>query len=328
MRLLGIGNALVDILVEMKETDLLGELGLQPGTMTLVSNELSERILHRIQGMPLKQVAGGSVANTLHGFASLGGDCLYVGKVGPDSLAGVFAESMKSAGVSLALSKSNRSTGVAATFISPDSERTFATSLSATLDLSSSDLTPDLFSGADWLYGDGYTSFDPDLLRNALKMARAAGLKIAFDLASPNVVTENLDLFREIVREYVDLIFANEAESFALTGKNPGEAMAELLQYCEMAVIKLGSEGSLAGCGDVVYRVMPISVEARDTTGAGDLYAAGFLFGIGQNLSLPLCGQIGSLLSGKVVEEIGSKISPSVWTEIRAQVQQILEGSK
>jgi len=324
MKLTGLGNALVDILIEMKNEVLLEELGLKPGTMTLVTPEVSELILQRAKGLPMQLVAGGSVANTLHGFASLGGDCLYVGKVGPDPLGEVFAESLRSAGVRLALAKSNRSTGVAATFISPDSERTFATSLSASLDMSAADLKEEMFLGSDWLYGDGYTSFDPVLLRTALKMAKSAGLKIAFDLASPNVVSENKELFWEVVREYADLIFANEEESYALTGEEPEQALRILLRYCEMAVVKLGEDGSLAGCGDSVCKIMPVAAHAKDTTGAGDLYAAGFLFGIGQNLPVSVCGEIGSLLSAKVVEKIGSKIHSALWPSVRHEVQQII----
>ncbi len=316
MKLLGIGNALMDVLVEMEDNGLLQELGLHPGTMTLISSGHSVKILERIREYKVSRVAGGSVANTLRGFAQLGGACLYLGKAGRDEQAEAFSASMKESGVGLVLLSSEQNTGVAVTFISPDSERTFATSLSATLDLSSKDLQPELFAGFDWLYGDGYTSFDPVLLKNSLRMAKEAGLKIAFDLASPNVAEEHRELFLELLQREVDLVFANEAEAFALTGKKPEAALRELLLYCPMAVVKLGSEGSLVGSGDKIWKIESVSAIPRDTTGAGDLYAAGFLYGISKNLSPDVCGNIGSLLASRVVEEIGTRISQESWTQI------------
>jgi sugar/nucleoside kinase (ribokinase family) len=155
-------------------------------------------------------------------------------------------------------------------------------------------------------------------------MAKKVGLIVSLDLASYNVVEENLDFLKEIISEYVDIVFANEEEAFAFTGEQPEDALAQISAYCEIAVVKVGEKGSFIKSRNKKIVVKPRISNCIDSTGAGDLYAAGFLFGLANNYPLDICGKIGSLVSGNVVEVIGAKMSDEVWNEIHSEMNKII----
>jgi sugar/nucleoside kinase (ribokinase family) len=324
-KVLGLGNALVDILVRIDDERLLGSLDLPKSCMTLVSAGQVNAILKKISGLQAQETCGGSAANTISGLARLGVPTGYIGKIGHDPYGEFFAGEMQRHGTEARMFYGASQTGRALGLITPDSERTFATFLGAAVELEATDLHPDLFRGYDYFHIEGYMAQNHPLTRGALQLAKEAGLEVSLDLASHNVVRENLAFLQEMVGRYVDIVFANEDESMAFSGKNsPAEALVSISPRCRIAVVKLGKSGSLVKRQDEEHRVECIPAKAVDTTGAGDLYAAGFLYGLIQGYSLPVCGRIGSLLSGKVVEVVGAKLDESKWLEVEAALPKLL----
>ena len=264
--------------------------------------------------------AGGSAANTIHGLAKLGVPTGYIGVVGEDELGGFFVKDMINAGVDPHMIHSQRPTGCAVALVSPDSERTFATFLGAAIELSAEHLSSGIFKKYDYFHIEGYLVQNHELIETALKLAKEAGLMVSLDLASYNVVEANKEFLHDIIEKYVDIVFANEEEAKAFTGKDPDEALHEIGGKCQIAVVKTGKEGSLVKKGEDLHKIGIIAVTPIDTTGAGDLYASGFLYGLANDRSLEECGRIGALLAGNVIEFMGSKMSEERWIEIMGQI--------
>ncbi|MCD6202213.1 MAG: adenosine kinase [Bacteroidales bacterium] len=323
--ILGMGNALMDILVRIDNEELLRRLDLPKGSMTLVDQEKASQILNRIQSLPKSYAPGGSAANTIRGLAALDTPATYIGSTGKDDLGEMFKKSMSDEHVTTLLQYSDKPTGHAITFITPDSERTFATYLGAATELSAEHLDRSMFTGHRVFHIEGYLILNRDLVIKAFQLAKQARLEISYDMASYNVVEENKTFIRELLTEYVDIVFANEEEARAFTGKEPADALEELAATCKVAVVKTGVNGSLVAMEEETYMVKAIEAESLDTTGAGDLYAAGFLFGYVNNMLPEQCGKAGSLLGGKVIETIGTRMPAETWQEIREQIHQIIE---
>jgi sugar/nucleoside kinase (ribokinase family) len=315
-KILGMGNALVDILILVEDEKILGQLDLQKGSMQLVDIKRSQSILNRLQNHRKSFSAGGSAANTIHALAMLGASTGYIGVIGEDELGGSFVKDMIDAGVEPHMIHSTRETGHATGLITPDSERTFATFLGAAIELSADHLSSFNFKNYDYLHIEGYLVQNHDLIKTAVSLAKENGLTISLDLASYNIVEANLAFLREIVSDYVNIVFANEEEAKMFTGKEPREALEEIGNMVEIAVVKTGSKGSLVKQGEEVVEIGIIPVKLIDTTGAGDLYASGFLYGHSRNMPIQQCGELGALLAGKVIEVIGSKMKREQWDEI------------
>ncbi len=322
-KFLGLGNALVDILVQLPNDAKLFELNLPKGSMQLVDAERMQSILAQTEGLPRTLAAGGSAANTIHGLANLGMSTAFIGKVGDDSFGQAFANDMTQNGITPIMLKGNAESGRALAFITPDSERTFAVYLGAAIEMTPNDLNPSLFSGYTHFHIEGYLVQNHSLVRKAVELAKQSGCSISLDLASYNVVEENRDFLREIVENYVDIVFANEEEAKAFTGKLPVEALNELGKLADIAVVKLGADGSIIKQGETTYEVGVIEVSSIDTTGAGDLYAAGFLYGLSKGLSLLKCGEIGAILSGHVIEVLGPKMDGTRWSKVKDLVMEV-----
>ncbi|VAW30374.1 Ribokinase [hydrothermal vent metagenome] len=177
------------------------------------------------------------------------------------------------------------------------------------------------FEGYDILHVEGYLVQNHELLETILKLAKAAGLRVSLDLASYNVVEDNLDFLHDMVRNYVDIVFANEEEAKAFTGKEPEEALNDIAAITDIAIVKVGSKGSMVKQGETTTFVSPIKARSVDTTGAGDLYASGFLYGLANGLDFEKAGYIGSLLSGTVIEVVGAKFGEDKWQEILKKVK-------
>ncbi len=323
--ILGMGNALMDILVRIDNDELLTRLDLPKGSMTLVDQGKATQILSRIQSLPKSYAPGGSAANTIRGLAALDAPATYIGSIGKDELGEMFKKSISDEHVTTILQHSDNATGHAITFITPDSERTFATYLGAATELSAEQLNPSMFTGHRIFHIEGYLILNKDLVIKGFQLAKQAGLEISYDMASYNVVEENRDFIKKILSDYVDIVFANEEEVRAFTGKEPEEALKELSKSCKIAVVKTGASGSMAIMDEETYIMKAIPAESIDTTGAGDLYAAGFLYGYVNGFLPEQCGKIGSLLGGKVIETIGTKLSAETWNKIRGLIQQIEE---
>lgn len=315
-RILTLGNALVDIMVSLTNDDLLTVLGLPRGSMQHTDGETMERIVSLTQGLERVVASGGSAANTANGLANLGADVTYVGCVGADGLGNFFRDDMIANRIKPELFTAKAPTGIATVFVSPDGERTFAVNLGAALELKPDDLQPSLFRAYDFLHIEGYLVQNHNLLQRALVLAKDHGLRVSLDLASYNVVEANLDFLKRMVENYVDIVFANEDEAKAFTGLEPEGAVNGLARLASIAVVKMGVEGSLIKGAAGTFRVGIVPARAIDTTGAGDMYAAGFLYGLTRGLSLEACGQLGALVSGRVVEVMGPKMVKRTWEEI------------
>ncbi len=321
----GMGNALMDILVRIDSDDILRRLELPKGSMTLIDKDKSFQILEMIKSLPKSYTPGGSAANTIRGIAALQDPAAYIGSVGKDELGNMFRESIAEENVKPLLVTGTHPTGYAIGFITPDSERTFATYLGAATEISPEKLKKEMFSGHRIFHIEGYLIIDHPLILRALMMAKDAGAEVSYDMASYNVVEANRDFIREILTDYVDIVFANEEEARAFSGQDPQGALEDLATYCKVAVVKTGASGSLIKMDEESYIVKAIDAESIDTTGAGDLYAAGFLHGYLKGMLPEQCGRIGSLLGGKVIETIGTKMSNDTWEEIFRQIRQISE---
>lgn len=324
-RILGIGNALVDVMTLVESDFILREFNLPRGSMQLVDKEKSEKIKAATQIFPRTWASGGSAANTIHGLAMLGADTGFIGSIGRDETGDFFENEMKKAGVNTLLTRRNSSTGTALALITSDSERTFATHLGAAVELTSDDLKPMLFEGYDILYLEGYLISDFQFVETACRFAKENDMLVALDLASYNIVESYLDSYRIIVEKYVDILFANEQESFEFTGLEPEKALPVLSLLSDIVILKTGAEGSWVRSKDEEIRISAFPVKCVDTTGAGDLYAAGFLYGFANGLDLEKCGVLGSLMAGKVIEIVGARMENEIFLEIRREIEKIME---
>ncbi len=314
-KIVGLGNALADILIRIPADDLLEQLGFGRGSMNLVGHETHRHIARLTEGLAHTVVSGGSAANTVRGLAQLGVEASYIGKIGRDRVGAFLQGEFHSLGVRPQLIHSQTPTGQSMILISPDGERTMATFLGAAIELAPEEITPRLFEGYDLVHIEGYLVQDHALIRRAVQTARAAGLQVSLDLASYNVVEENLEVLHELA-EGVDILFANEEEARAFTGAEPAAAAEELARRCGIAVVKVGAHGSLIAAGDERIAIEAVPAEVVDTTGAGDLYAAGFLYGFSQGHDLRRSGEIGSLVAARAIESVGTAIPEEVMQTI------------
>lgn len=321
---LGVGNALVDIITILENDLKLEQFGLPRGSMTLVDSDLSKKIYDSVITNKKELTTGGSVANSMRTFAGLGGNGGYMGKIGKDELGQLFKNSFEEKGIKTHLHYSKNDTGRVMGLVSPDSERTMATYLGAAAELNPTDFTKELFSEYDYLYMEGYLVFNHELIETGVKMAKESGLKVVIDLASYNVVEANLDFLKSLISNYVDIVFANEEEAKSFTGKEPEEALEEIGNMCDLAIVKIGKEGSIIKRGNEKVKVGIIPAKAIDTTGAGDNYAAGFLYGLTRNFDLETCGKIAALVSGKVVEVMGPNLLESQWPDVMKSLKEIV----
>ncbi|NLE31926.1 MAG: adenosine kinase [Bacteroidales bacterium] len=317
-KILGMGNALTDVLVQLTSEDLLNELGLPKGSMQLIDEATFLRLQQRLVGMPLQWVCGGSAANTITGVSRMGVRTGFIGKVHNDPVGLNYKKDIEQHGVTPFMLEGEQPSGQAIVFITPDGERTFATYLGAASALEAKDLNPAHFYGFDLFYIEGYLVQNHTLMTTAIRMAREAGLLVALDLASYNVVEGNRTFLQDLVEGHIDIVFANEEEAKALTGLEPEAALAWLGDRVDIAVVKLGAKGAMARKGLELATQPAVSARCVDTTGAGDLFAAGFLYGLAMDKSLNECVYFGTVAAGKVIESIGPKIDKAGWDSVMA----------
>jgi len=325
-KVLGMGNALVDIMIRIEDESIFTEFELEKGGMRLVDGKTVESVINKLQHLPAEKAPGGSAANTINGVSNLGMETGFIGKVANDENGNFMQDDMLKNNIQPYLLKGSSPTGVAVAMVTPDSERTFAVNLGCAIELSPDDIQSEMFAGYEYFHIEGYLVQNHDLLRKAVKLARENNVKVSLDLASFDVVRENLDFLKEIIKDYVDIVFANEDEAKAFTGTDPEEALHKIYEDCDVAVVKIGKQGSMIKHNNQVYKIGVIEAKSIDTTGAGDLYAGGFLFGLSNGLSLDKCGKIGSLLAGKVIEVLGAKMDAKSWDYIREEVKIIMAG--
>jgi len=313
------------MLVNLKSDSVLGRFQLKKGSMSLVDSKLQTEISKSVAGLPYSLSLGGSAGNTIRAMARLGTSVGFIGKVGRDTTGDFFEQALENLNVEPIVFRGTERSGKCVSLISPDGERTMVTHLGAALELKGDEIQPTVFDGYDCLYVEGYLVQDHDLIRNAMNLAKKCGLKVAIDLASFNVVEENLEFLKELVRDYVDILFANEDEARAFTGETePLNALNTISESCELVIVKIGMKGALIKRREKVVHVGIMAAAKRvDTTGAGDFYAAGFLSGLCQDLNLRQCGTIGAIAAGKVIEVVGTTFGEEAWQDIFRLVEKV-----
>lgn len=313
----GIGSALVDILVHENDA-FLKKTCVPKGGMTLVDNEYIEQTLSATNSSP-HIVPGGSACNTTIGIARLGGAARFVGKCGKDDLGNFFETELKKNNVEPALFKADRPTGRVLSVITPDAQRSMLTFLGASAETHPHELGPNLFKNAAIVHIEGYLLFNKDLMLSALTAAKNAGAAVSLDLASFTVVRESKKFLDVIIPEFVDILIANEDEAFAYSDStNERDALKALSENTEIAVLKVGHRGSFVFyAGKVITNAPCGNGSAVDTTGAGDLWASGFLYGLVHNFSLEKSGLLGSACGHEVCQVVGASIPEAGWKRVK-----------
>lgn len=320
-QVVGIGSVLVDILMNESD-DFVEAVGGAKGGMVYVPMEHLVDVVTRASAPPVF-VPGGSACNAIIGVGRLGGKARFIGKSGGGEMAAFFTERLERSGVAASLLKSSSKTGRVVSIITPDAQRSMLTCLGASAEMAAAEITQALFDGAAIVHVEGYLVFNRDLITAVMKSAKAAGARISLDLASFTVVKETGDFLRDLVTEYVDILMANEDEAEAFTGLSDEDAaLRAMAEKSELAVLKVGSRGSFIMHGGEMVRV---AVEgdgtAKDTTGAGDLWAAGFLYGLVSGMSLAESGRLGSLCGYEVCQVVGAAIPDEGWERIKAAME-------
>jgi sugar/nucleoside kinase (ribokinase family) len=307
----GIGNPIVDVIASADDV-FLDRHGMVKGSMMLIDEPRAEAI-YADMGSAIVS-SGGSAANTIAGIASLGGKTGYIGKVREDLLGLAFRHDITAAGATFRTPPATAGPATARCLIlvTPDAQRTMNTFLGACVNLSPEDLDAELIRSAQMTFLEGYLYDEPSAqlaFHAAGEIAHAAGRKVSLSLSDASCVRRHRNAFLNLVHRHVDVLFANEAEIVALFETSRLEsAVAELERYTDIAAVTLGAAGSIVVCGDRVLEVPAASVaEVVDTTGAGDLYAAGFLFGLTSGASLFECGRLGSLAAAEIIGHVGAR---------------------
>jgi sugar/nucleoside kinase (ribokinase family) len=307
----GIGNAIVDVIAHAEDAFLARE-ALVKGTMTLIDAARAEA-LYQMMG-PAIETSGGSAGNTMAGLASLGGVGAYVGKVRDDLLGQVYRHDITAIGVRFDTEPATTGPGTARCLIlvTPDGQRTMNTYLGASVEFGSADIDPDLIAAAGITYLEGYL-FDPpraqEAFRKAAAIAHGAGRRVALSLSDPFCVGRHRAAFRELVARHVDILFANEAEICSLYETDDFAAAAAAVRgRVSIAALTRSAAGSVVLAAEAEHYIAAAPVaRVVDTTGAGDLYASGFLYGLTRDLPLPTCGEIGSLCAAEIISHVGAR---------------------
>lgn len=324
-RVIGIGNALTDMLVNLNNDSVLEKYGIARGSMSLVDSSLQSEVSKAVAGRPYSLSLGGSADNTIRAMARLGAKVGFIGKVGCDTTGDFFEQALENLSIAPVIFRGKGRSGKCVSLISTDGERTMLTHLGAALELCAEEIDSSVFEGYDCLYIEGYLVQDHTLIESVARRAKQSGLTVAIDLASFNVVEENLEFLTSLVENYVDIVFANEDEAKVFSGESePINALQYISEMCSLAVVKIGMKGALIKQGERVVHVGIMKAAKRvDTTGAGDFYAAGFLYGLTEGLDLRQCGTIGAVTAGKVIEVVGTTLSDEAWEEIDRYIERI-----
>lgn len=270
MNTIGLGNALVDVLLKLENDDVLAEVGIQKGAMDMINQEQMIKIRKSQEGLERSQAPGGSVCNTMRAMAILGAKAGFIGKIGSDSVGEYYEEALKKANVSPYFAKTDGISGSCTVLISPDGERTMGTFLGPAPTITPDEITEEMLSAYQCIYIEGYLLVNEELVRTTMQKAKKLGLKVALDLSNFNIVNAFRGLLDDIIPEYVDILFSNESEAEAFTGLKAHEAVKVLSEQVEISLVTLGKEGALVGSkGQVIGMFRRKAGKPVDTTGAG-----------------------------------------------------------
>lgn len=306
-----IGNAIVDVLSFSDDSLIVAE-GMKKGTMCLIDEERAETLYNKMG--PSTEVSGGSAANTLAGLASLGARTAFIGKVFKDQLGKIFRHDLQAVGVEFSTppAETGKATARCLILVTPDGQRTMNTFIGACNELYEGDIDASLIANAQIVYGEGYMWDVPctkQALQKAFKLAKENGAKVAFTLSDVFCVERAREDFLKMVDEDFDILFCNEAEVKSLyPGKSLDEIMDILEGKCEVVAITCGERGSVILHNGTRTQVDAVPVhEVIDTTGAGDLYAAGFMYGFTHGLNMAECGRLGSACASDIITHLGAR---------------------
>ncbi len=308
---IGLGNTIMDFLVEVDDKTLL-DFNLKKGEMHLVDETKAKEVLQKLhhQNLEIEMVPGGSCANTMRGLALLGAKVIFCGKVGEDKHADWYIEALQDHAVVTKMKKHQGITGHAIGFITPDAQRTFSVHLGAGIHVAKEDVIEEDIALSRVLHIEAYQleGKTQEVIFYAMEMAKKHGTKISIDLADPGLIRRQREVLQDVVKKYADIVFVNETEAREFTGKEEVEAAKVLGEDVDIAIVKLGKEGSMVYNNGEISYIAPFMAKAIDTTGAGDTFAAGFLYGYCREWDLAKAGKLGSLLAAKVVEQKGVKL--------------------
>jgi len=318
----GTGSALIDVLIHEND-EFLAKIGAVKGGMKFVEKEFIDEVLQQASGEPVI-VPGGSACNTLIGIGKLGGKARFIGKSGMGDMGRYFKADLKKNNVESALFTSSSPTGRVLSVITPDAQRSMLTFLGASSETEPHEITEQSFKDAEIVHIEGYLLFNSDLMEASLQCAKKAGALISLDLASFTIVEESRDFLEKITADFVDILIANEDEALAFTGfTDEIEAIEALSKRADIAVLKIGERGSYISRKGKIIRVEPKGDGCIvDTTGAGDLWASGFLYGFVHGFSLEKCGELGSVCGYEVCRVIGANIPDEGWERIKQLIDE------
>lgn len=318
---LGIGSPMLDLLIHVSH-DFLSILPVEKGGMQLVDYDLMLKILELNRQEPTI-ITGGSAANTVKGLGHMGKAAAFFGKIGDDEAGILFANGMRAANVKPILVKTTTRTGQVLCVISPDKERTLCAFHGSGGTLKADDIPSELFKKSRIVHIEGYALLLKDFLRPVMSMAKNAGALLSFDLANFEVVEKYKNEILELVSHYIDILFSNEREAYLLTGLEPKEGCASLAKLCGTAVVTMGKKGCWAANQNEIIFHPAYTVETADTTGAGDLFASGFLCGYLDHRPLTDCARIGARVASEVVQVIGTNLSMEVWKTLTKELKPV-----
>ena len=306
-----VGNAIIDILAAVPDA-FLAEEGIAKGGMTLIDEERADHLTARMADAVV--AAGGSAANTMTGVASFGGTAAYIGKVADDALGARFTQEFRASGVTFDTPPRSGQPGTARSLIAvtPDGQRSMNTYLGTSTLLAASDIDTALIQSGATIFLEGYL-FDRDEAKaafvRAAEVARAASRKVALTLSDRFCVDRHRESFRHLVKGHVDILFSNESEITGLYENDDlNAALDSARKECPLVIVTRGEHGSLIAAGNETVEVAPMPVaKVVDSTGAGDQYAAGFLFGYAKGRSLAECGALASLAAAEVISHMGPR---------------------
>lgn len=313
--ILGIGAPVVDHIIKVEEEFVDSLEGGKGGMLVINYHTLSE-ILEKFGG-EATLLAGGSGANTIKGLAHLGHSTALWGKIGNDVTGQIFTQSIEEANIAPLLLHSHTPTAHALCLVTPDGERTMRTYLGASLEMYAEDLTPDIFRGVKLVHFEGYNLLKGDLTLEAMKLAKSEGALISIDLASYEIVHSHHDLIKELLQNFVDIVIANADEAWALLGLPPEESCRALNSLCETAVVLFGEGGCWVSQSGTPIHGAPFPAKPVDTTGAGDLFASGFLHAYLKGYPIEECAKLGNRTGSAVVQVLGAEIPPVSWELIK-----------
>ncbi|MBL1352125.1 MAG: adenosine kinase [Zetaproteobacteria bacterium] len=307
----GVGNAIMDLQVQCDD-DFLTANGIEKGIMTLTEPDRQQAILKALSDHDVNYCSGGSAANTVVGIADMGGKTAYASQTARDAFGQQYLDEFKALGVATHVEAVDGDTGTCVVLITPDAQRTMLTHLGVSVGLKASDLDEEAIAKSKYIYVEGYLFAGPETKKAALKaidIAKRVGTKVALTVSDPFLIDICRDDFQALIENAVDLLFCNEVEACALTGEaDPTDAARALHQHVANVAVTLGKEGSIVLHQGDVFSVAGVPIKAMDTTGAGDMYAAGVLYGITHDFTWQQAGRLGSHAAAKVVAQLGARL--------------------